>query len=346
MLATYKRDRQVFNEIFGISAATLIKTMDAAAADPANQQPEHSAKDTIVGVRREDIPVNIVDPLNDALTQQLRCNVRVSVSLDAMRRGIHVSRMSNVLADLSSRPYDNLLEFTGRAAQRVAETQGATSCHIRAEGVYTFLEFVEGWDASKNKKSIEAVPLIAESFHTVDAAPKNVAGFKVSHITACPCVQSAIQTLLRLKGIDEKGIPLFTHSQRCETEILLKNLKCYLDFAAALRLADQCMTRTQNTLPREHELALVHGSHQTPSFLEDVVRCCANKFGQEFSNILDENGGVHVSSVSQESIHCFDLHAEAFVPASSINKQSDLSSDMEKPVPNTEILVNVKPQPA
>lgn len=314
MLAKYKREQPRFEEVFGVSPAKLIQEMDSAAADIANQAPQYDTELTTVGVHRNDIPVNIADPLDGALTHQLRCSVRVSVSLNAMRRGIHVSRMSNALADLSTQRYSDLLDFTTIAAQKIAESQGASSCRVRADGVYTFLELVEGWQPSKNKTSIEALPLIAETFHSADIPARKSAGFKVSHITACPCVQSALLTLLRLKGIDDRGVPLFTHSQRCETQILLRNVTQYFDFATALRLTDKCTTRTQNTLPREHELALVHGSHKTPSFLEDVVRMCANEFHQTFGAILEATGSVHVSSASQESIHCFDLHAEATVP--------------------------------
>lgn len=327
MLAEYKRQHQPFQETFGVSAIELIKGMDASLADIAKQVPKHRTKLGTVGLQRDDVPVIIADPLDDTLTHQLRCSVRISVSLDAMLRGIHVSRMSNALAEVCfEQCYPNLLAFTTNAADKIAMTQEASSCRVQAEGVYTFRELIEGWKPEKNKTSIEAIPLTADTFYSDSKPVLKSAGFRISHITACPCVQSALVTLMQLKDVESQGVPLLTHSQRCETEITLKDVIQYFDFPAALMLVDRCTTRTQNTLPREQELSLVHRSHSTPSFLEDVVRDCANEFTREFSSILNPGGGVHVSSVSQESIHCFNLHAEATVSCAIDDNQAEADS--------------------
>jgi GTP cyclohydrolase-4 len=222
--------------------------------------------------------------------------------------------MGNVLAEVASaKTYRNLLEFTTTLAEQMAKSQGAASCHVKAEGVYTFVELVKGWKPAKDKQSIEAIPLLAETFCSETSPRIKSAGFRVSHMTACPCVQGALQTLLRLKNATTQ-VPLFTHSQRCETEILLHDVKQYFDLVKVLALVDECTTRTQNTLPREHELALVYSSHKKPSFLEDVVRCCATEFYRTFSALFNPGGLVKVSSTSMESIHSFDLHAEGKYP--------------------------------
>jgi len=318
MLAQFKRDRRPFEYTFGRPAQEVISAMDAANADVANQRPHRPLKLTTVGIEPVDIPVTVRDPLDRRLTHQLRCNIRISVSLDAFRRGIHVSRMCNDLASIASEAlHDDLLAFTEDAARRIAETQGAESCFVQAKGVYTFMEPVEGWTPAKDKVSIEALPLLAETHFSALNGKSLHAGFQFSHITACPCVQGMVHTLRRLKGAGTTDLPPLTHSQRCKTTVLLRDVKRYPELASVLRVFDRCATRTQNTLPREYELALVHAAHVAAFFLEDVVRECGYQFHDSFRSLLEPTGEVSVSSVSEESIHSFNLHAEARVPCSS-----------------------------
>ena len=314
MLSEYTRKQDRFVDVFGVTPAQLIREMDNSAADVASQRPKYETKLAKVGVQRHSIPVDLLDPLDKTKTHQISCNIRISVSLEAMLRGIHVSRMGNAIAEVSSsQPFQDLLCFTTALADHIALSQGADSCQVGAEGVYTFIEQVKGWEPSKDKKSVEAIPLIAETTSLGNGVYHNTAGLRWPHMTACPCVQGAMNTLLSQKQTKIQG-PRFTHSQRCETEVRLVDIKKCFDFGEALGLIDQITARTLNTLPREYELALVHDSHNKPSFLEDVVRVCANKFYSTFAALFNPEGAVHVSSVSQESIHSFDLHAEAYVP--------------------------------
>lgn len=311
MLARHTRERAAFPSMFGVSAVEMIREMDASAADVANQRPRHETMLERVGVQRHDIPVRIVDPLDSSLTQQLSCSVRVSVSLAASRRGIHVSRMCNDLSVVAAKPvHASLLAFTTELAKQVAQTQDATACQVHARGVYSFTEAIDGWTTAKDKVSIESIPLIAETDVSGCGATSLHAGLEISHITACPCVQGALNTVLRLTGKAGLDVPLMTHSQRCMTTIMLRNLTRQFDLAAALRVIDGCMVRTQNTLPREQELAMVHRAHATASFIEDIVRDCSHAMRTAFAEHLGSHGTVEVASISQESIHAYDLHAE------------------------------------
>jgi len=317
MLAQHKRNRPPFETTFGHSAGEVVAAMDAAAADVANQHPRRPLKLTTVGIEPVDIPVTVEDPLDRQLRHQLRCNIRISVSLDAFRRGIHVSRMCNDLAFTASEAvHHDLLAFTEDTARRIAKAQGAESCLVEARGVYTFMEPVDGWSPEKNKVSIEALPLIAETH--IGARGKSLhVGFQFCHMTACPCVQGMVDTLRRLNGVGAADMPPLTHSQRCKTTVMLRQVKRYPELASVLDVFDRCAIRTQNTLPREYELALVHDAHVAASFLEDVVRECGYQFHASFGPLFEPSGAVSVSSVSEESIHSFDLHAEACVPCAS-----------------------------
>ncbi len=98
-------------------------------------------------------------------------------------------------------------------------------------------------------------------------------------------------------------------------QIDLHDLTVALPVRDLLAALDGVLFRTQNTLPRDQELALVYRAHASPQFVEDATR-------QALVAVRNLLGGsqpqaaVSIRSRSVESIHDFDLFAEAVAPLS------------------------------
>lgn len=137
-------------------------------------------------------------------------------------------------------------------------------------GWLPFWEAVPGRDAGKDKVSLEEVGLTATA-RTGKGAAKLTTGLVVEHITACPCVQLTLRHA-RADGDGPDPGPLMTQSKRCRTHVQFSHHENELPLAEVLRAVDGVVFRTQNTLPREHELNLVDRAHDRPQFIEDVAR--------------------------------------------------------------------------
>ena len=74
----------------------------------------------------------------------------------------------------------------------------------------------------------------------------------------------------------------------------------------------------QNTLPRDHELALVYRAHAAPQFIEDAVREALRAVGDAFGD-RHPDAVVRVEAVSYESIHDYDIAADVRATLAEVN---------------------------
>lgn len=303
-LALYKRPEDSFESVFDISPQEVIASMDEAGDDIPNQTPEYQITLPTAGVTRRHIPVNITDPLNPGLRSQITCEVVALTEVPALRRGIHMSRIGNYIAQLTDQSFESIQEYAGALAEAIQKSQYGGPTHTKVHGVYSYLEQVKGKGISQGKMSLENIGIHASVLQTHDHAVQT-AGLVVTHLTACPCVQET----LKHTGRQDVGKIAMTHSQRCETSISVENLKDVLPTREILEALDRIIFRTRNTLPRDQEALLVYQAHARPQFVEDVIRLVtASCFQLLKSNFPDSS--LHVLSRSQESIHDFDIIAE------------------------------------
>jgi GTP cyclohydrolase FolE2 len=102
--------------------------------------------------------------------------------------------------------------------------------------------------------------------------------------------------------------PGFTHSQRCLTQVIARDLLRPVPLVRMLAALDAVLVRVCNTLPRDAELACVHRAHAAPQFIEDAVRAAATAV----ANLWPRPGAfrsVAARARSLESIHEYDLTA-------------------------------------
>ena len=288
-----------------------INAMNSHGDDVPNQSPVREIALQRMGVRRTAIPVTILDPFDASRTVQLSCAVDAHVGLQPHRRGIHVSRIGDLLARFSTRVFPSLDQYAGALCEQLRAAQASENAGVQVSGVFSYVEDVVG---VKNKSSLEHLDLRAEARrHGGTLELSSGVGF--NHITACPCVQETFKHSFGEKqqgligALAEHEVPFLTHSQRCHSEVTLSGPGTPPALPVLLARIDQVIVRCQNTLPREFELLTVHQAHMKAQFLEDALRDLLHGV---FELIRGSHPGaaIRIRATSMESIHDFDITGE------------------------------------
>lgn len=315
-LPQFNRNWAGFSEVFGVSADSVISSMNQAGDDIPEQEPKHNISLNSVGVSRNNIPVQILDPFGSGEIVQVSCSIVAETAVPYYKRGIHMSRIGDIFAKLTQKVFVSLQEYSLDVANLLTDLEYGGLSKVEVKGELSYLEQVEGWKPEKNKVSLEHIGLTANT-HTKQQQEYDYvqnAGIEISNITACPCVQRTYRhTLLQSNSeLDQKLLidPLITHSQRCRTKVEILNIhgQMNIPIKEILNQIDLGIVRVQNTLPREYELLMVYQAHKNPQFIEDVVREIAVKVAQVTQESFPSSS-IRVTSESMESIHDFNIQA-------------------------------------
>lgn len=308
-LPRHQRTRRSFAGTFERDHEQTIEAMDRGGHDIPNQAPSTPLGLRNIGVKRSAIPVVLRNPLGGKEPVHLSCTVDARVSLAAAKRGIHVSRIGDLLARRSGEVYPSLLDYADSLNADLRAAQKSESAMVAVEGIFTYLEEISG---VKQKQSLEHLQLFAAADFDQDRSTRSC-GIGFSHITACPCVQETYRNSFAGKGSERaragKQVPLITHTQRCQTRITITRADEFPGLSELLACIDPVVVRNQNTLPREFELLNVHRAHAEPQFLEDVLRDLTRAVHRLVREKAPE-GKIRIQSVSLESIHDFDMEGE------------------------------------
>jgi GTP cyclohydrolase FolE2 len=327
MMPRHQRIAPSFGSLLGVPAGRVIEAMDAAGDDIPHQVPRIRIELPSVGLDRRNVPVRIADPFGSGADATLSCTVRARTGVPADKRGIHTSRIGRLVADASLERYPDLQSYATRLARAIHDAEYGLRCEVEVGGVLSYVEEVAGWTETKDKRSLEQIEIGARAVIEDERVVQH-ASLAVNHITACPCVQQTYKHALQeAKGDVRDALsvvaPLLTHSQRCRTRVELEDLDGPLPLAVLLDTLDRVVYRVQNTLPREHELALVYRAHRSPQFIEDAVRQVLAgvrlRLGERFPA-----SRVRVQSVSYESIHDYDIAAEIELPMAALGSAAEV----------------------
>lgn len=318
----YERRVASFEERFGVPAEHVVHAMNAAGDDVVEQPPRFPIGLTHVGYRQADAILSLDDPFESGRRVSAVASVRIDTAVPATRRGVHMSRLGDVLATSLLDGYPDLPTYAAQLASAVDRCQygGPTAIDVRASVPY--LERVPAERGGVAKTSLEHLHLVARVRSSPDAAtPAEIgAGLRVHHIVACPCVQRMMHHAQRVTTREDAAIepaeaaiaPQITHTQRCETTIVCYGATGRLRIPALLERLDQVVCRTQNTLPRGSELSLVFRAHRSPQFIEDALRDALWSLWKALDRPFTRLTG-HARSL--ESIHAFDLTASTTIRA-------------------------------
>ena len=268
----------------------------AEGLDIPQQQPSFALPLPEVGICGKTVWVRLPEGL-------IPFSARLEVNLAAEVRGIHMSRMEEVVAALYDREFADLREYGLHLGQEMMARQGACSGRVRLTGQLPLIRTAK----VSGRQSVDSIVVcldlklagLGQELHSVAAL-----GVGVAHITACPCTQAYNQTLFRKEG---EECPLPTHSQRSQTTLSLQSRGFSPSIAELLACLESALHVTQDLLKRTDEAQLVYTSHSLPQFAEDAVREVARQAGEQFGKTLPPETLVVIESLSLESIHIHDV---------------------------------------
>ena len=228
---------------------------------------------------------------------------RLEVNLAAEVRGIHMSRMEEVIAALYDREFSDLRDYGVQLGREMMARQGANRGRVRLSGKLPLIRTA----MVSARQSVDSIAVsldlkLAKQGEEMESVA--VFGVGVTHITACPCTQAYNQTLFRK---EEDACPLPTHSQRSLTTLSMQSAGLAPSIPELLACLEEALHVTQDLLKRTDEAQLVYTSHSQPQFAEDAVREVARRAGERFGKLLPPETLVVIDSLSLESIHIHDV---------------------------------------
>ncbi len=229
----------------------------------------------------------------------------VFVNLPANRRGIHMSRIEQVITALHGEEFSSLPEYGRQLVSQVLEAQNAQHVSLELSGRLPLakqapVSRLTSIDTMEASLSVELEKKEAEIREKIKI------GVNVHHLTACPCTLSYNEVLFDRFN---DSWPQATHSQRSITEISVsppkyEQLPTYDELIAIL---SEVLHVSQDLLKRPDETELVLKAHRSPQFAEDSVREVARAAGKKFKTTLPSETEIEIKTLSLESIHIHDV---------------------------------------
>ncbi len=219
-------------------------------------------------------------------TQRVVANWDLSVALSEGVRGTHMSRFIEVLTELNETPTD--LDDFYQLSETVAERLHSASASIKAN----FDWFQTSVAPISKKEALNDFSVTFGASH--GKIPYKMLQITVAATALCPCS----------KAISDYG----AHNQRSYiTSKLYFNPKSDTPSISETieHLESSASSRVYPLLKREDEKFVTEEAYDNPTFVEDLVRNCAEKIHK-----IHGLQKFNIKVTNQESIHNHDCYAE------------------------------------
>jgi len=236
-------------------------------------------------------------------------DAEIYVNLPSGIRGIHMSRIEAVIANLYSQQFSDLRHYTSNLASLILDCQQGDRVRVIVRGKIPMIKRT----SVSNRLSIDSLEISSETegFFDYDLK-KNVfnttLGVGVSHMTACPCTQVYNQGLIEC--MTPSALPLPTHSQRSITWLYVMSKGDNPQYEELTMCLNNALHITSDLLKRPDEAEMVIKAHTYPQFVEDTAREVAKEVGKRFYDLLPSDTSIIIDSLSLESIHSRDVRCK------------------------------------
>ncbi len=267
-------------------------------------QADHPFRLARVGVKGVKKPVTVHRPGQDATN--VVATFDLFVDLPASQKGTHMSRNLEALADvlddeIVGREARSLENLCGRLVTRLLEKHDyAKDATVSAEADYFLTRSNPG-----GKPTIEAYQLIAGATAVRGQPVLRQVGVEVIGMSACPCAMETARHKFAAQGKEPVAdIPFITHNQRNRVRLCMDLPEGHdVEAADLVSLCEDALSApTYELLKRGDEGDLVIQAHESPKFVEDVVRGLLHAVRERFPDMPDD-ACIRVSSEAEESIH-------------------------------------------
>lgn len=292
------------------AATSTAQRPRSAAPDVQAAEAPRAIHLTRVGVKGVKKPVTVHRP--GQKPHGVVATFDLFVDLPKTQKGTHMSRNLEALADILDeevvgRESPALENLCRRLAERLLTKHDyASHAQVRAKADYFLTRKNPG-----GRPSVESYLLLAEAEAFRKGSSTRRVGVEVVGMSACPCAMETVRHKLALGAAKKGSQPVITHNQRNRVRLIL-DVPGDADVEAAdlVQLCEDGLSApTFELLKRGDEADLVIQAHQSPRFVEDVVREVLHRAAQRFVK-LGPATRVFVSSEAEESIHKHNAYAE------------------------------------
>lgn len=112
------------------------------------------------------------------------CEIELYGSVSPQRRGLHLSRIGEVLNSASKKTYKSLRDYSIELADRLKQVQDSSVTHVFVKAYYEKTEITP----MSKQHSTKIIHLLAETLCDHTSITSKV-GINVPYIVACPCTQ-------------------------------------------------------------------------------------------------------------------------------------------------------------
>lgn len=263
----------------------------------------------------------------------LAVTFHVAVDLPSERKGSDLSRNAEILAEVVDETVTRPVESLEAACSAIARELLVRHAYATEASVDAAAEYFLRQGISEEKRSFEDYTVLAEAraVRAPDgsASIRRAVGAEAVGMTACPCAMETcrerlIQEYPLLADPQFKTMPMISHNQRNRTRLIFE-LNGLGDvevdeIIGAIEAAQS--SPTYAILKRGDEGQVVLNAHRHPKFVEDVLRDLLSSLPDRFPNVPDAVG-IRASTVSEESIHKYNVEASHQITFGELRRSSD-----------------------
>lgn len=275
-----------------------------------------------VGISNRPHYISVLDPFTHEPTR-LFADVKLSLSLPAEQRGLHMSRIERMMHTIELEPPRELADFTKTLVEKIIETQPQEVCRVEVDAQYERL--VE--KNASGKPSHELLKLhVAAEFSNGEVRLET--GVTAKFMNACPCAQRwgirQFAQKLEHKGYTAEQIqdiipeaPLQGHTQYGDATLrVYKNIELKTLYA----ILEQSSPLVRELLAGSDEGDFVRETQERGMFVEDVAREIMKNAAAQLTTIADETL-VKIDLDVDESVHHHNLFTTTEITLGNLRSQ-------------------------
>jgi GTP cyclohydrolase I/GTP cyclohydrolase-4 len=275
-----------------------------------------------VGVTGVEKVIRVRDNGNDNL---FYAEMECFVDLEPRQAGVHMSRFEEIIGEA----IDEVVlgeafkaeVLAAHVAEKVRERQHGRRAEVSLTARYP--EIVATPESGIDTQEIYVL------FGTAVAAEngtRTLTGVQAQGMTACPCAQGMVEGLSRerlaAEGFDDEqidkivaAVPIATHNQRGIGTLHIGRPDSdagWIEAPELLRIVESSMSsEIYELMKRPDEMAVVVKAHETPRFVEDVVREMIRQVVEKYTDLPDD-AFVMARQENLETIHRHNVVAERY----------------------------------
>ncbi|MEM7030036.1 MAG: GTP cyclohydrolase FolE2 [Chloroflexota bacterium] len=241
-----------------------------------------------VGIHNFKIPLHI--KMRDGHLQQLHCSVTGTVSLEAHKKGINMSRILRTF-------YEYEEQELNPATLQTVVTKYLETLESEAARIAIAFDYPLRQESLRSGLSgYQYYPVVLETVVTPTQGVRQFMHVDFEYSSACPCSYE-----LSVHANLTRGVAAVPHSQRSVAKISIE----YNDLVWIEDVVDACrealQTETQVMVKREDEQAFAELNAANLKFVEDAVRLLYEQLNKN-SHFID----FRIFASHQESLHSHD----------------------------------------